>query len=420
MMQKTRTAPVIANDGKGNRRVSLSMTAQQRAKINQDNVNRITHRLEEIHDEMHELDDIIFFVEHSELVKVIMRVMMGVVKNSLAKAWSQWAGDCNTLVGFADPREIKKLEPLVVEARKRMEIAEQELEEKMRNFVGMRLRTVDDKKRAFLIGIFGKGGAEGKRAVFMEWKIKAADATKIYKTCKRFFKRILNLKTSMALRKWQSEVYSANMPPEEQIKHLKFAVEQARKDMLINEKNLEGIVLAQTKAAFDSLGEDKKKLLRRILGAMLTHMQRVVLKEWKYKVDNLDRQKALMTGFLNRMLSSYLQKGWVTWEYYDKGAVAFAAKKRSIYLQKSINALGGQVGRLDEILKAQLSEVEVMRQCVETQVKCSERVIAGRESVNLAIPEAIDLCEDDLEAEIQARTDEVEMSCDIKELIEGG
>ena len=39
-----------------------------------------------------------------------------------------------------------------------MEIAEQELEEKMRNFVNMRLRTVDDKKRAFLIGIFGKGG----------------------------------------------------------------------------------------------------------------------------------------------------------------------------------------------------------------------------------------------------------------------
>ena len=107
MMQKTRTAPVIANDGKGNRRVSLSMTAQQRAKINQENVNRITHRLEEIHDEMHELDDIIFFVEHSELVKVIMRVMMGRVKILLAKAWSQWAGDCNTMVGFADPREIK-------------------------------------------------------------------------------------------------------------------------------------------------------------------------------------------------------------------------------------------------------------------------------------------------------------------------
>ena len=107
MMQKTRTAPVIANDGKGNRRVSLSMTAQQRAKINQENVNRITHRLEEIHDEMHELDDIIFFVEHSELVKVIMRVMMGRVKILLAKAWSQWAGDCNTMVGFADPSEIK-------------------------------------------------------------------------------------------------------------------------------------------------------------------------------------------------------------------------------------------------------------------------------------------------------------------------
>jgi hypothetical protein len=420
MMQKTRTAPVIANDGKGNRRVSLSMTAQQRAKINQENVNRITHRLEEIHDEMHELDDIIFFVEHSELVKVIMRVMMGRVKILLAKAWSQWAGDCNTMVGFADPREIKKLEPLVVEAKKRMEVAEQELEEKMRNFVNMRLRTVDDKKRAFLIGIFGKGGAEGKRAVFMEWKIKAAEATKIYKTCKRFFKRILNLKVSMAIRKWQSEVYSANMPPEEQIKHLQFAVEQARKDMKINEKLYEDIVMAQTAAAFDALSDDKKMLLKRILGQMLTHMKRVVLKEWKYKVDNYDRQRALMTGFINRMMKSYLQKGWVTWEYYDKGAVAFKAKRRTIYLQKSITTLGDQVSRLDDILKAQLEEVEVMRQCVETQIKCSERVCAGREAVADALPEAIDLCEEDLEPQIEALAAEVEMSCDIRDLIEEG
>ena len=135
--------------------------------------------------------------------------------------------------------------------------------------------------------------------------------------------------------------------------------------------------------------DDKKMLLKRILGQMLTHMKRVVIKEWKYKVDNYDRQRALMTGFINRMMKSYLQKGWVTWEYYDKGAVAFRAKRRTIYLQKSIT-LGDQVSRLDDILKAQLEEVEVMRQCVETQIKCSERVCAGREAVADALPEAID------------------------------
>jgi len=254
----------------------------------------------------------------------------------------------------------------------------------------------------------------------MEWKIKAAEATKIYKTCKRFFKRILNLKVSMAIRKWQSEVYSANMPPEEQIKHLQFAVEQARKDMKINEKLYEDIVMAQTAAAFDALSDDKKMLLKRILGQMLTHMKRVVVKEWKYKVDNYDRQRALMTGFINRMMKSYLQKGWVTWEYYDKGAVAFKAKRRTIYLQKSITTLGDQVSRLDDILKAQLEEVEVMRQCVETQIKCSERVCAGREAVADALPEAIDLCEEDLEPQIEALAAEVEMSCDIRDLIEEG
>ena len=30
-----------------------------------------------------------------------------------------------------------------------------------------------------------------------------------------------------------------------------------------------------------------------------------------------------------------------------------------------------------------------MRQCVETQIKCSERVCAGREAVADALPEAI-------------------------------
>jgi hypothetical protein len=65
------------------------------------------------------------------------------------------------------------------------------------------------------------------------------------------------------------------MPPEEQIKHLQFAVEQARKDMKINEKLYEDIVMAQTAAAFDALSDDKKMLLKRILGQMLTHMKRV-------------------------------------------------------------------------------------------------------------------------------------------------
>ena len=74
------------------------------------------------------------------------------------------------------------------------------------------------------------------------------------------------------------------MPPEEQIKHLQYAVEQARKDMKINEKLYEDIVMAQT-AARDALSDDKKMLLKRILGQMLTHMKRVVIKEWKYKVD---------------------------------------------------------------------------------------------------------------------------------------
>ena len=76
-------------------------------------------------------------------------------------------------------------------------------------------------------------------------------------------------------------------------------------------------------------------------------------------------------------------------------------------IRDSITTLGDQVSRLDDILKAQLEEVEVMRQCVETQIKCSERVCAGREAVADALPEAIDLCEEDLEPQIEALAAEV-------------
>ena len=37
-----------------------------------------------------------------------------------------------------------------------------------------------------------------------------------------------------------------------------------------------------------------------------------------------------------------------------------------------------------------------------------------------ALPEAIDLCEEDLEPQIEALAAEVEMSCDIRDLIEEG
>ena len=43
-----------------------------------------------------------------------------------------------------------------------------------------------------------------------------------------------------------------------------------------------------------------------------------------------------MTGFINRMMKTYLKKGWVTWEFYDKGARASRAKRRTIYCRKVI------------------------------------------------------------------------------------
>ena len=69
-----------------------------------------------------------------------------------------------------------------------------------------------------------------------------------------------------------------------------------------------------------------------------------------------------------------------------KGPLLSRAKRRTIYLQKSIT-LGDQVF-VDGIPKAQLEEVEVMRQCVETQIKCSESLCRA-EAVADALPEAI-------------------------------
>jgi len=155
------------------------------------------------------------------------------------------------------------------------------------------------------------------------------------------------MKANMAWRKWCELLYAHNMPPAEQIKHLQFAVAQARKEMKIHETALEKIILAQTTAAFDSLGEDKRRLLKSVMTRMCTVMQRMVFKEWVSKCDNYERYRALQTGMLNRMLRSYLNKGWIAWEFYDKACQSYLSKCRIVKHQKTIDILKHQIEKLD-------------------------------------------------------------------------
>lgn len=71
-------------------------------------------------------------------------------------------------------------------------------------------------------------------------------------------------------------------------------------------------------------------------------------------------------------------------------------------LQKTIDTFKEQIAKLDAVLKDQLAEVDIMRQCVTTQVECAQRVTMGREKVAANIPGAIGLCEEDLTPQIDA------------------
>ena len=175
-----------------------------------------------------------------------------------------------------------------------MEIAEQELEEKMRNFVNMRLRDRRRQKarlpRRYFRQRRRRGQARGLHGVEDQGRRGDEDLQDLQKI---FQARIENLKVSAwRWRKWQSEVYAREHAAgrADQAPAIRGGARRA-KDMRINEKLYEDIVMAQTAAAFDALSDDKKMLLKRILGQMLTHMKRVVIKEWKYKVDNADRQR---------------------------------------------------------------------------------------------------------------------------------
>ena len=70
-------------------------------------------------------------------------------------------------------------------------------------------------------------------------------------------------------------------------------------------------------------------------------------------------------------------------------------------IQKSIEAYKEQIAKLDAVLKEQLAETEVMRQCVDTQVECARRVIMGREKVASNLPVAMGLAEEDLTPTIE-------------------
>ena len=224
----------------------------------------------------------------------------------------------------------------------------------------------------------------------------------MYKTWSRFFHKIENLKTLMAWRKWRELIFQANLPPEKVIKHLQFEVDQARKEMEIHETALEKIITAQTLASFDGLSGTQRSKLKHTMTKMFNNMQRVALLEWQRKNRSYLRYKTLQIGMLNRMAKAFVNKGWVAWEFYHKASKNFDAKLKQVKIQKSISTLKDQITKLDEVLRDQVAEVEIMRQCVNTQVECAKRVTAGREKVAQSLPSAIGLCEEDLTPQIEA------------------
>ena len=89
----------------------------------------------------------------------------------------------------------------------------------------MAMRSLDTRKRNFLVSIFAKGGPEAKNAYFMRpWKGIYLMYAKSYRVWKGFFGKLQNMKVNMAfdievelesqvnmaLQKWKATIYEAS------------------------------------------------------------------------------------------------------------------------------------------------------------------------------------------------------------------
>jgi len=345
------------------------------------NVEKVTRTLESLHNEMHDFEDRIFFLEHVQLCKMVLQIMMNAQKNMKVAAWRSWNGWSEADGGLAKLKICERLEAEYKECKAKESEAEALVEQKLKALSDVAMRSLDTRKRNFLVSIFAKGGPEAKNAYFIRWKGIYLMYAKSYRVWKGFFGKLQNMKVNMALQKWKATIYEANMPPEAIIKALQ---ERVNRQRMLKEKfegELEAIVQAETERAFANLDEDKRSLLIRILTRMMKIKQHYAMAVWKNKIKNGARYEERQKQIINKMMKSYLNIGWQTWRGYMVAANTALGLKGNEQKQKHIKLLFAQLEKLTAYLKKQQVEVEVMRESVQLQAQAARRVLAKRESI---------------------------------------
>ena len=345
------------------------------------NVEKVTRTLEALHNEMHDFEDRIFFLEHVQLCKMVLSIMTNSQKNMKVAAWRTWNGYSEADGGLTKIRMCERLEKEYLEVKAKEAEAEALVEQKLKALSDVAMRSLDTRKRNFLVSIFAQGGPEAQAGYFLRWKAIYLVYAKSYRVWKGFFGKLQNMKVNMALQKWKATIYEANMPPEAIIKALQERV--ARQKMLKEkfEGELEAIVQLETERAFANLDDDKRNLLIRVITKMMKVKITAALRTWKDKIANGAKYEQRQRQIINKMLKSYLSMGWQTWRGHLVASNTALSLRGNEQKQKHIKLLFAQLEKLTSYLKKQQVEVEMMRESVQLQAQAARRVLAKRQSI---------------------------------------
>ena len=131
------------------------------------------------------------------LAPQVLQIMMNAQKNMKVAAWRSWNGWSEADGGLAKLKICERLEAEYKACKAKEEEAEALVEQKLKALSDVAMRSLDTRKRNFLVSIFAKGGPEAKNAYFIRWKGIYLMYAKSYKVWKGFFGKLQNMKANM-------------------------------------------------------------------------------------------------------------------------------------------------------------------------------------------------------------------------------
>ena len=101
------------------------------------------------------------------LAPQVLQIMMNAQKNMKVAAWRSWNGWSEADGGLAKLKICERLEAEYKQCKAKEVEAEALVEQKLKALSDVAMRSLDTRKRNFLVSIFAKGGPEAKNAYFI-------------------------------------------------------------------------------------------------------------------------------------------------------------------------------------------------------------------------------------------------------------